>query len=344
MCTVLFVASLTLTAQAFDTSNCPHCTNDGKPFEEFLQPESTDPGPHSNVHMLWPTHVEVIPITEDIGGWEPASFHERIADEAISGWKRFRDEIGPSLPHGHPLRNQMYQSHAGALNDGFFHWQKRLFEAEGNFEKSLQRDDGGPPTPPPDAPSSWPEMNALPEYNKLRRLVEKLSRRYLMRSGMTEQMAYGLNYSLFNWCAVHAPGEFHGPHTHVGEYHVGVFYAKAGPTAGKFRLGDPRGHSPPYGKTHIHTPRSGDLVFFPSWLSHMATVSAPTSDILNKEKDEHRVVISFNIGPVSGPLPCHLWWSDPVSDMRITRRALLDAKDLTATPSLPFGRAGKKGR
>merc|ERR1719445_859024 len=92
-----------------------------------------------------------------------------------------------------------------------------------------------------------------------------------MRAGLSKEVAMNLNYSIFNWAAVHSAGEFHGPHTHVGEYHVGVFYAQAGPRAGKLRFGDPRGHSPPFGRSFIHTPRSGELILFPSWLSHMAT-------------------------------------------------------------------------
>lgn len=316
-----------MVCSSFNLDNCPHCPTESS-YRDFLKPESTDSGPHSEVHALWSTHVEVIPLTEDIGGWEPASFHQKIAKEAIRGWKRFRDEIGPNLQKGHPLRQFLSQSHAGALNDGFFHWQKRLFEAEGDFGKSLAMDNDMPPTPPPDANSSWPEMNSLPEYRKLRKIIEELSRSYLERSGMSHKMARGLNYSLFNWAAIHGPGEFHGPHTHVGEYHVGVFYAQAGPAAGKLRFGDPRGHSPPFGRTMFHTPQSGQLILFPSWLSHMATVTAPASDILNKEKEPYRVVYSFNIGPVAGPLPCHLWWSDPTGDMQFKRRSKLDVETL----------------
>merc|ERR1711992_441121 len=104
---------------------------------------------------------------------------------------------------------------------------------------------------------------------------------------MAKQTAASLNYSIFNWAAVHGPGEFHGPH-----YHVGVFYAQAGPRAGKLRFGDPRGHSGPFGRSFFHTPRSGDLVFFPSWLSHMATVTAPASDVTGGGKEPLRVVFS----------------------------------------------------
>ncbi|CAK0792828.1 unnamed protein product [Prorocentrum cordatum] len=191
----------------------------------------------------------------------------------------------------------------------------------------LQRS-GRMQTPSPEDNSSWPEMCGLPEYNRLRHIVDRLSRRYLERSGVGRATAAALNYSIFNWAAVHGPGEFHGPHTHVGEYHVGVFYAQAGPSAGKLRFSDARGHSPPFGRTYFHTPRSGELVLFPSWLSHMATVTAPASDIRGGGEEPLRVVFSFNIGPVEGPLPCHLWFSDPTGDMRFRRRSPIDPREL----------------
>merc|ERR1712232_1027341 len=156
----------------------------------------------------------------------------------------------------------------------------------GNLTSSLYPQGGRPPTPHPDANSSWPEMDALPEYRRLRKIVEQLSRRYLVRSGIVPSVAESLNYSIFNWAAVHGPGEFHGPHTHVGEYHVGVFYAQAGPSAGKLRFGDPRGHSPPFGRSYFHTPRSGDLILFPSWLSHMATVTSASTDLQENKVDD----------------------------------------------------------
>merc|ERR1719265_2423576 len=219
--------------------------------------------------------MEYVPLTEDIGGHLPPSFHERLAKEAVEGWRRFKDEIGPSLPPNHQLHRFLKQTHAGALNDAFFHYQKRLFESSGDLSKALDFSIPQLPTPHPEANSSWPEMNALPEYRLLRRLVDRFSRRYLTRSGLNATAAKNLPYSIFNWAAVHGPGEFHGPHTHVGEYHVAVFYAAAGPKAGKLKWSDPRGHSPPFGQSHFHSPRSGDLVIFPSWLSHMATVTAP---------------------------------------------------------------------
>merc|ERR1712232_427863 len=112
-----------------------------------------------------------------------------------------------ALHPGHPLRRQMNQKHAGALNDAFFHWQKNLYENSGNVTMSLKDHQGPIETPPPTANSSWPEMNGLPEYQRLRNIVEKLSRRYLVRSGIVPSVAASLEYSIFNWAAVHGPGE-----------------------------------------------------------------------------------------------------------------------------------------
>mmetsp|Transcript_54406 Transcript_54406/g.126984 ORF Transcript_54406/g.126984 Transcript_54406/m.126984 type:complete len:350 (+) Transcript_54406:66-1115(+) len=309
---------------------CNHC-DVGEAFTELVGPQVSDEdslaAPHSEVNLLFPAQVEVIPLTKDIGGWLDPSFHKKLAKEAIRGWRAFRDKIGPGLPQGHSLRNFLGQSHAGALNDAFFQWQKRLFEASGDFKASLRDDEDPGPTPHPDANSSWPEMQSLPEYRKLRKIVDRLSRRYLIRAGLNPVQANALNYSIFNWAAVHGPGEFHGPHTHVGEYHVGVFYAQIGPAGGKIRFGDPRGQSPPFGRSFFHTPKAGHLVFFPSWLSHMATVTAPSSDVTRQtEKEPYRVIFSFNIGPVAGPLPCHLWWSDPTGDMKVMRKSKIDMK------------------
>lgn len=311
------------------TWKCKHCHNN-EAFTELLKLSEEEAGGsvYTDVLNLWSTHVEIVPITKDIGGWLDPSFHQRLTNEAVRGWKQFRDEIGPSLPNGHHLRQFLSQSHAGALNDGFFHYQKRLFEASGNLQQALHGK-GDNPTPPPDANSSWPEMQALPEYVMLRRIMDRFSRRYLIRSGMDKNIALGLNYSMFNWAAVHGPGEFHGPHTHVGEYHVAVFYAAVGRAGGKLRFGNPRGHSPPFGQSILNTVRSGDLVIFPSWLSHMATVTAASSDIMGDYRDEpYRVTFAFNIGPITGPLPCHLWWSDPTGNMRFHRRSRINFEDL----------------
>lgn len=293
----------------------------------MLKPSAPlSPGEYaSDVHLLFSTHIEVVGLTTDVGGPEPPSFHERLTAEAINGYKYFQDEIAPSK-RGH-MKHALDMQNAGALNDGFFHWQKNLFESAGDMKAAVQKDRPPPITPGPGENTTWPSLEAMPEYQKLRDLMEKLSRRYLIRSGASEEQANKVPLSIFNWAAVHPPGGFHGPHTHVGEYHVGVFYAQVGPDAGKLRFGDPRGQIPPFGSTYLHTPKAGQLVIFPSWLSHMATVTAPeTAQELRGEGHEEpfRVIYAFNIGPVEGPLPCWTWFADPTGDMRTKRHEQVD--------------------
>lgn len=319
-----------LNVAAGDQYQCAWCDSKrGKAFDSLLLPDRFAPGAELNpdsklwtseVHVKWASHWEVVPLTSDNGGPEPPEFHQKLAGEAIRGWKYFREKVLPSLPANNNIKEQTMEGHAGAINDGFFHWQKGLFEFGGDMKAAtLDR----PPQGKPGNGTSWPEMDALPEYQKLRKYVDRLTRRYLIRSGLHPEQARGLNYSIFNWAAVHRPGEFHGPHTHVGEYVVAVFYAQAGPRAGKLRFGDPRGHSAPFGQNHFYTPRAGELVIFPSWLSHMATVTSFADDEVNPE-EPYRMTFSFNIGPDFGPIPCNKWFTDPTGEMSFMRHEQID--------------------
>lgn len=304
---------------------CSHCAA-GAGFEDVLLPDN--PGTyHSDVHVLWSTHLEAVPITKDIGGWESPSLHQKLAAEAIRGWQNFRDNIAPKLAPGHHVQSQLKQKHSRALNDGFFQFQRNLYGLQGDVQATLEHQEPIHDTPPPGANTSWPEMNALPEYQKLREVVEKLSRRYLIRSGMQPDAAHALNYSIFNWADINGRGEVHGPATHTGAFHVGVFYAQTGAGVDRIRFDDPRGHSPPYGRYHYHVPKAGELIFFPSWLSYASTVAAASSDTVGKDSTEtnlRSVVFTFILAPVEGPLPSSEWWSDPTSEMRFTRSSPID--------------------
>merc|ERR1712151_1432396 len=85
----------------------------------------------------------------------------------------------------------------------------------------------------------------------------------------------------------------------------------AGTGSGKLRIHDPRGHSPPFAREFFHTPRSGDMVIFPSWVSHMLTVTSASADA-------ETVVFTFHVRPAEGPFSSEDWWTDPVADMRFS--------------------------
>merc|ERR1719181_2015109 len=180
----------------------------------------------SRLRLLWPTYIESINITTDLdGGFEQPTIHYKIAEETTRRWRKFQST---------------YRGPLAELNNQFFSWQRRVFEERGDEKKALK-----PPTgdisPKPWENSTWREMQSIAEYPRLRVLVQALSERFLLRTGIRPGLLKERVYSLFNWFAVHQVGESHSPHTHLGEYHVGVYYAQATPRSGKILFTDPRG-------------------------------------------------------------------------------------------------------
>lgn len=292
-------------------------------FEEFLQPQVpiADTDVRTTVHVMWPTYMETIPLTQDLGGWVPDSLHQELAAEGIRGFTAFKEKILPRLPEGHPARIKAEERTAGALNNGFSEWQSALYEAGGNVDAAIQDE----PVEVKGTATTWPELEELPAFQKLQRLVDKLSRRYLARTGLQQEAVDNLKFSIFTQVAVQGPGEYDVPHVHSGQFHAGLFYAQGGPAGSKHRFSDPRGHSPPYGKSHIASPKAGQLIFFPPWLSHHSLIDSP--EVVNDAEEQPRVVFSFNIGPAEGPLASHEQWSDPTSGMRFMRDLPFNPKD-----------------
>lgn len=247
----------------------------------------------SEVTTLWPTIIEVVNITESIGGPEPDSFSEVIANEAIRKWNEYRLN-STSAP--------------GRMNDAFFHYQMRMFESHRQNRASsvdYSRDT-----------VTWLELQNLPEYRRLRGYMEWFGMRYLERIGHPVS-----SVDLFSWAAVHSDSDHHGPHTHTGELLVGVYYASVTGSSGRLRLFDPRGPVPPFGKTYDFDCQSGQMIFFPSWLQHAALPTKQTSN-------DHRVIFAFNIGVGGiGALKSMEWHLDPISNFQNTVKQSIHETD-----------------
>jgi hypothetical protein len=247
----------------------------------------------SELTALWPTIIEVINITESHGGPESDVFSDVIAGEAIRKWIEFStgdDGIK-----------------ADAKNDAFYRYQRRM------YDKSRHRKFSNS-TELANSPVTWPELQALPEYKRLREHIAKFGKRYLERLGYDTSGGF----NIFSWAAVHSDSDYHGPHTHTGELVVGVYYARVTRTSGRLRLFDPRGTVPPFGKTYDFSCQSGQMIFFPSWLQHAALTTKIDGDNLG---DDYRVIIAFNIGIGGGrgDLKSLEWHLDPVSGYQSTQ-------------------------
>ena len=87
-------------------------------------------------------------------------------------------------------------------------------------------------------------------------------------------------------------------------------FAQVAPKSIKVHIEDPRGINPPYGKTHVVTPQQGELVMFPSWISHVITPNTAANSTV--------VVFAFCVYPVEGPTDLD-WEDDPTGSMVVKK-------------------------
>jgi uncharacterized protein (TIGR02466 family) len=115
---------------------------------------------------------------------------------------------------------------------------------------------------------------------------------------MTAHEAELPDIALFGWANLFTRGVYFNPHTHSDAAWSGVYYVDAGESGGDaggvLMLGDPRaGAGMVMGASNRFdsassvqiTPRTGELLIFPSWLLHWVTPY---------QSDAPRISVSFN--------------------------------------------------
>jgi uncharacterized protein (TIGR02466 family) len=115
-----------------------------------------------------------------------------------------------------------------------------------------------------------------------------------------------IRFALHGWAVINRPGDLNVPHTHPRNLLSGVFYVQvpAGMRGGEIVFMDPRpganaygskemdrlGLKPPWDTTSVnHQPATGDLLIFPSWLTHYVHPFEADGE------DPQRIVVSFNV-------------------------------------------------
>jgi hypothetical protein len=106
-----------------------------------------------------------------------------------------------------------------------------------------------------------------------------------------EKLDESLMATSFVWAAAISHGEDHTEHFHgPGHLLSAAYYADAPEGSGNIYFADPRGPFPPFaGGFFGMMPRTGDFLFFPSWLRHGVKKS------YFKKKSVRRVAYSMNI-------------------------------------------------
>jgi uncharacterized protein (TIGR02466 family) len=108
---------------------------------------------------------------------------------------------------------------------------------------------------------------------------------FLRTIGQSEHEVKARGRAIHAWATVHRGGIHHMSHTHPDHMVSGVYYVAVPPQAGGIIFSDPRGRFPPFDETLTITPKAGDLILFPSWLTHEVAPTTGTTP---------RISIAFN--------------------------------------------------
>lgn len=138
-------------------------------------------------------------------------------------------------------------------------------------------------------------------------LIDTITRIFI--PGSFDLHPYNGEWKINGWANVNRKGASNAPHTHPGCFWSAVYYVNDGGVSdgaalgGLLQLTDPRGPAPlmyaptmriglrgcvSAGGTEAYSPKSGDLVLFPSWLVH--SVSEYTG-----ERDRISIAMNFSV-------------------------------------------------
>ena len=137
-------------------------------------------------------------------------------------------------------------------------------------------------------------------------LREMVVRQVLEYAGKGLSLSGEFQFQLTGWAVINGASDYNVPHNHCPNLLSGALYVRVpeGMKGGEIVFLDPRlalnasvpaalqqrGQLPPWFKTSLsHPPVAGDLLIFPSWITHY--VNAFTAP----EPDEMRIVVSFNV-------------------------------------------------
>lgn len=220
--------------------------------------------------LLWPIHFSSMPLsTPEKASLETPEFGAELAKIGMNCFRRYKDTILPKeLELDKRFAAEFAVSDHSRVNFAFMRWQKRVFaERNGISPEDLTgRGDIVPKLKGIDY--SWPEFYDNPLYKQLIKRFTQVAKLYLKRTGYTDPE----KYRIFTWAEVFQEGDAQRPWARTdGAYVMGRYFAKAKKFALKFNFEDPRGVNPPFGKTYSHAAFQGNLVMFPTWVSHFIT-------------------------------------------------------------------------
>lgn len=234
-----------------------------------------------DVKYVWPITTWKVPLTPFPGpgngkALEDRSLASNLADIAIKAYDKYMKDILPFELKADPqFAEEFANGDSTRMNLAFLRWQKRVYAdvKKGQVPLDELSWDGKPIPKHKGIDYTWRELYSSPEFKKLRSQLNRLSGMYLSYAGRNDE-GERPRFRIFIWASVFRFADSMRPLARTGAMVTGTFFAKYHSDrrgAQKFAFEDPRGINPPFGKTHNHQPREGELIMFPSWASHFIT-------------------------------------------------------------------------
>mmetsp|Transcript_56641 Transcript_56641/g.130171 ORF Transcript_56641/g.130171 Transcript_56641/m.130171 type:complete len:328 (-) Transcript_56641:100-1083(-) len=290
----------------------------------------------STVQYIHPVVTQKFNLASRDGrGLEPAFLARKLSDVAMIQYEDYLQKALPVELEKDPKFRAWYDKEdAGRDNHGFTLWQKRAFALKNSLPvNELDMGMGGPfPGYHKEVSYNFDALYNLPEYKTLVSRIEKFTRQYL-RHVYPKKAEIPKDYRTFVWAEVFRQNDAKRPHVHPGAVVAGTFLAALGTNAkSTLYFDDVRGVNAPFGRTHEGDLKEGDIILYPSWVSHFIT---PNLD------PTYRVEYSFAVYTYDGPGEFDPE-DDSTAEMVQTKKVQLDPvtlKEVKAATS-----AGSKAR
>jgi len=134
----------------------------------------------------------------------------------------------------------------------------------------------------------WPPLQNSKIIEGLIGAIKDLSIKYLAYADPDHDTSIKANtLEIYMWAGIHEGCVSHLAHYHPHSAISGTYYVSVPENSGELILSDPRGLLPPFGGRHIHTPKAGEVILFPSWLRHEVSPSCSVKS--------PRIALSFNV-------------------------------------------------
>lgn len=233
--------------------------------------EQKQPVVEGRVKLLWPIHFSSMPLsTPSKSSLESPQFGEEVARIGLAGFKKY---VSSTLPRELEIDKHFAEEFANSdhsrINLAFMRWQRLAFARTFRINVQALSARGDPAMYLEGIDYSWPELYDSNLFRTLKNRLTQVGKLYMKRTG-TGNIPKRL--IVFPWVEVFEFGDSQRPWARTDSAFVmGRYFAKTQRGSLKFNFEDPRGINPPYGKTFSHAAFEGNLVMFPTWLSHFIT-------------------------------------------------------------------------